>query len=375
MIDETSLWWEHITGPLMLVDHLATLLADGKSVILRMDTPLPWREQMRDYVMHRLDGVQLNLLQLDHTAGQYDIVSQLLEQYHRQQLTLCPPDYGAQLHYLKNEHILGNSVVWILSREEQEMTQAARFASDYRGKDLKQDGAFVVEVSAAQPLPHLSNSVEVIQCSDHLRFGDVRLFSSILADEIMKIPIKFKSYAACMSANLAGMDAELIPVLLQRIKFEEEEPREALLHLQEEGLFPSDRLRKEHEIERIVWKSQLQSVFAGIEMERLRITDEQADKIEDALATEYWNPQKNETGYISQHGDKLETASDVELGTLGWMMALRRNGSRKQSLLSFSDESLRDWIFFLTECRNNLAHHRSCSPEKMYRLLNTLQSE
>lgn len=368
--DVTSFWWEAITGPQLLVEKIAACLSDGASVVLRLDGPLPWRAQLRDFVAHRLFQVKLHPLSWDGRDAKEQIVPALLEQLCRSELSVCPSDYRSQLKYLKNEAVFANLVVWLSTAGRQDQTALLQFLSDYRGKDLTRHGAFVLEVPGGQDLPTLSDRCVVLKCSEYIRHSDLLLYANILADGTHANP-ELKSYMACTATDLAGWDAELIPEILQRIDFSREDPVQALIRMWNEGsLSCPDNRPGDQELQLRLWAAQLQSVFAQIELERLRITDEYGALIEEALAMEYWEPRWNRTGYIQQHDDELESASDVELGTLVRMMSLQRNGNRSLPLLSFPDRGIQGRIIFLTECRNNLAHHRVCSPEQMCNLLN-----
>ena len=45
--------------------------------------------------------------------------------------------------------------------------------------------------------------------------------------------------------------------------------------------------------------------------------------------------------------------------SLVYMMGLRRSDDHSQWLLYIPDEEEREWVYFLCECRNKLAHHMS----------------
>ncbi len=370
MNDVMSFWWENITGPQMLIDKIALCLSEGKNVVLELEESLPWQEQMRDLVMYRLDGVHPDWMEWEGVKGQGEIVPKLLQNFHRNKLNICPTEYSAQLEYLKKEGIFRDTVVWLTFVGDADPLQLVRFLSDYRGEGLEKQGVFLAEIITGQHLPKLSGSMEVIRGKDYMRCGDILLYSNILADGKRKFPEELKNYIAHVAANLAGQDVELIPGILEEINFENEDPVEALHRLWEQG-YPacSGHVPTREEISRRVWKAQLQSAFAGIEMERLRITEEYANDIEEAIGTEYWDSKWNRSGYITQHGEEIESASDVELGTMVRMMSLRRNDDRGRYLLYFPDDQLRNWIVFLTDCRNNLAHHKVCTPEQICRLL------
>lgn len=375
MVDDVmSFWWENITGPQMMIEEIVRHLTEGKNVVLRLDVRLPWTEQMRDLVMHQLERARLELLSWADVHENNEIVPKILKNIRRGGLDACPSGYDSQLAYLKNEGIFRNSVVWVVPEGEGEQPLLVRFLSDYRGKGLEEHGVFVAEIPAGQHLPKLSGSTAVVNSKDYIRHGDLLLYANVLVDGERKFPAEYKGYIACVAANLAGRNAGLVPVLLGGIDFENEDPKEAFCRLWEQGYLDElDVLPDGQELEQRLWKAQLQSAFAGIEMERLKIANEHAAEIEEAIATKYWEPKWNRYGYITQYGEELSCASDVELGTLVRMMNLRRGDEQKQYLLYFPDEQLRGWITFLTECRNRLAHHKTCTPEQMKHLLGSLQ--
>ena len=367
--DVTSFWWETITGPQLLVEKLAACLSDGNSVVLQVDGALPWREQLRDFAAHRLFQVKLCSLNWSGANIREQIVPALLENLCPNGLAVCPADYKAQLKYLKNEEVFANSVVWLSAVSEENQAALLQFLSDYRGNNLECHGAFVLEVPGKRNLPVLSGRCAVLRSSEYIRHSDLLLYANILADGAQGNP-ELKNYMACAATNLAAQNAELIPEILQRIDFEHEDPAEALDRMWDEGLLLCPDGRPDiQELQVRVWAAQLQSAFAQIEMERLHIAEEYEDLIEQALAAEYWEPWWDRTGFIQQRGDELESASDVELGTLVRMMSLQRNDDRTRPLLAFPDREMQSRIIFLRDCRNNLAHHRTCTPEQMRNLL------
>ena len=367
--DITSFWWETITGPQMLVGQIVANLSDGKNVILQINHDFPWREHLRDFVAHHLEQVHLYSLSWSGGKTQAQVVPALLGQVHRNGSFSCPMDYKAQLEYLYNERIFENSVVWIVPECCERLSELLRFLSDYRGNSLEQHGAFVLESAEEEGRPLNSRSA-VLRCSDYIRSSDLLLYASILADGVQGKP-ELRGYMASVVTNLAGQDAELIYELLQRVDFEREDPAEALARMWEAGSLPCPNQRPDkRELQMRVWRAQLQSAFGLIEMERLHIVDKYKTIIKEALSTEYWEPKRDKIGFIRQHGDELESAADVELGTLVRMMSLRRNDYRTQPLLIFPDYEMQNRIIFLTECRNNLAHHRVCTPGQMHDLLN-----
>lgn len=371
--DAVTLWWETMAGPQILIRQIADALSEGKNVLLRASGRLPWQEQMRDILSHQLSSTTIEQAELGPGTPQ-QLIPQLLGQLRRTRASLCPLEYRAQLTYLLDEQIFQGSVVWLQPDYDCDLRPAVHLLSDFRGKGLERSGCFVLAVPDQFSLPRLSGSVEVIDCSEAIHFGDVRLFASILADMQPGLPEEFRLYAAQLAAHLAGLNGELVPPLLQYLR-PDQEPAESLKEIRHDILVDPSLLPDPARLEQSVWKAQLQTVFADIEMARLRIVSDWSDAIEDALETEYWEPQKNRTGFIEQMGERLTEAEGVELGTLVRMMVLRRKEDHNQYLLYIPDEQTREWICFLRTCRNKLAHHVPCPQAEMSQLLSGLAAQ
>lgn len=371
--DAITLWWETMAGPQILIRRIADALSEGKNVLLRTSGRLPWQEQMRDILSHQLSSTTIEQAELGPGTPQ-QLIPQLLGQLRRTRASLCPLEYRAQLTYLLDEQIFQGSVVWLQPDYDCDLRPAVHLLSDFRGKGLERSGCFVLAVPDQFSLPRLSGSVEVIDCSEAIHFGDVRLFASILADMQPGLPEEFRLYAAQLAAHLAGLNGELVPPLLQYLR-PDQEPAESLKEIRHDILVDPSLLPDPARLEQSVWKAQLQTVFADIEMARLRIVSDWSDAIEDALETEYWEPQKNRTGFIEQMGERLTEAEGVELGTLVRMMVLRRKEDHNQYLLYIPDEQTREWICFLRTCRNKLAHHVPCPQAEMSQLLSGLAAQ
>ena len=371
--DAVTLWWETMAGPQILIRQIADALSEGKNVLLRTSGRLPWQEQMRDILSHQLSSTTIEQAELGPGTPQ-QLIPQLLGQLRRTRASLCPLEYRAQLTYLLDEQIFQGSVVWLQPDYDCDLRPAVHLLSDFRGKGLERSGCFVLAVPDQFSLPRLSGSVEVIDCSEAIHFGDVRLFASILADMQPGLPEELRLYAAQLAAHLAGLNGELVPPLLQYLR-PDQEPAESLKEIRHDILVDPSLLPDPARLEQSVWKAQLQTVFADIEMARLRIVSDWSDAIEDALETEYWEPQKNRTGFIEQMGERLTEAEGVELGTLVRMMVLRRKEDHNQYLLYIPDEQTREWICFLRTCRNKLAHHVPCPQAEMSQLLSGLAAQ
>lgn len=368
MVDEMTLWWENMAGPRMFIEKIATSLSDGKNVVLRLDGDLPWHSSMRDYLAHQLSPVQIRQATLQSGEKQ-EIIPQLLKQLSKVNVGHCPQDYKQQISYVKDQGAFQDCVIWIELEPGCDPYRVMQFLSDFRGKSLSESGCFVLEVPTGQCLPNFSKFVAVLNGSEAIRPDDLHLFSSILADGICELPDSFRNYAAWLAADLAGKNGELVPTILQALK-PTEEPAVIWAALEEEYEFIPRKTTSE--LKQLIWQAQLQTVFADIEMERLKITTRWEAVITVALQTKAWDPKKNESYFVRQFGEEIECAANVELGTLVHMMSLRKSDDHSQWLLYIPDDESREWICFLCACRNKLAHHKDCQPEEIIRLLSEL---
>lgn len=369
MIDAGAFWWENVTGPQLLVDQLAMLLGEGKTVLLQSAEKLPWREQLMDCAAQRLISASIRPIYWPQgPLAKNEAPSVLLGELAPGKASTCPVDYQAQLRFLKEQKVFAGSVVWINARETQSWTELRRFLSDYRSRDLEQEGGFVVELSMEQEIPmHLAKHIEILPCRKYVYKNDIRLFASILVSKYSRPDRAMWEYAAALSAELVGQNVELIPEFLQLMDFTKDDAKTVFLSMGADS--------SEKDIETQVWKAQLQAVFPMIEMERIRITGLYSDLIDQALAAEYWDPQNERSGYVTQRGElgyeEVKAPTELELGTMVRMMSLKRNEDRNQNLLVFPEPSLRSWIIALTNCRNKLAHHIVCTPGEIHNILST----
>lgn len=131
----------------------------------------------------------------------------------------------------------------------------------------------------------------MIDCNEAVHFGDVHLFASILADMQPGLPEEYRLYAAQLAVHLAGRNSELVPPILQYLR-PDQKSAESLKEIQHDMQVDPSLLPDPVRLEQLVWKAQLQTVFAEIEMARLRIVSDWSDAIENALKTEYWEPPK-----------------------------------------------------------------------------------
>jgi len=136
-------------------------------------------------------------------------------------------------------------------------------------------------------------------------------------------------------------------------------------HLDNQHPFSLIRCGKSEEMEKQIWKAQLQVLFPLIEMERISFIDKHFAEIKESLVTPFWDYKKSESLYITQFGEPIENPYDVEIGTLYRMNHLRESSDKSLYLLFLPSEQDREHLSLLHDMRNSIAHSEPCSIEQV----------
>lgn len=379
--EPSELWWENVTGPLQMVSAMEYAMRDGKSVILRHPGFLPWQDLLRDLTHSAMDTIVM-----DRPMKKDEIIPGILKQFSSKHAFDCPPVYKNQVEFVKSRHIFQGSTIWISVQDKTSADQIIRFVSDYRGDDYDAYGAFVLAISAETAVPNVSNRVEVICYQDYVRSNSLRLFSSLLAEDMPGIPGNMREYAAAVIASVCEPDPELIPALMESLDVSCETPDEALRRMWEDAYFQDlDRnlsdLRSHpfvllqngdsEAFQNRVWRAQLQTLFPEIEVERTDIVKAHYSDIQEALHTRYWDKRSREFRDITDPVSHciIDDPYDAEIGMLAFMLAVYRDQEETEKLWYLPEQETRERIDFLRTCRNSLAHIVPLSPDSVAMLL------
>ena len=379
--EPSELWWENVTGPLQMVSAMEYALQDGKSVILRHPGFLPWQDMLRDLTHGVTDTIVI-----DQPVKKDEIIPKVLEQFPQKYAISCPPVYKNQVEFVKSQHIFQGSTIWINVQDKASVDQIIRFVSDYRGDDYDKYGAFVLAVSAEMVIPTVSERVEVICYQDYVHSNSLRLFSSLLVEDMPSIPGNMREYAATVIASVCAPDPELIPALMEALEVSCEMPDEVLRRMWEDEHFQDlDRnlsnLRSHpfalfqkgasEVFQDRIWRAQLQTLFSEIEVERTVIVKTHYSDIQEALHTQYWDKKRKKFCNITDPVNHciIDDPYDAEIGVLAFMLTVYRDKEETEKLWYLPEPETRERIGFLRMCRNSLAHITPCSPDSVARLL------
>lgn len=370
-------WWRNITGPHVVVTKVSEALLDNHMVVLAVPTNLPWRHSMRgtiqtafrdrvdarDIVIESIDVVDENPEGID--PGRFILsrfASSVVSRGYREKSKVSIQEY------ISVKNVIKNRIVWVKGLKGAVATQWIKFCRGFGNRSL-QEGLFVLEV---QGIVHQADvkPMKLIQFNEYVSNYDVQLFNSFVLDEQNKYSDKWKNYIATVAASICDTDAEVSAELLEIVDFTQESAIEGIKLIAElpayarRGTEESSnhvlwygRNNRTAELEHRLWRAQIQVLFPIIEMERINIIEKWQNIIQDAL----------DNNHITQYNEPLQNARDVELGSLCYMMKQRTTNGLY--VLYIPDENERDWISFLHDCRNQLAHVNCCTTEQISRLL------
>lgn len=380
-----EIWWEDIAGPAGLAEKTINAVLQSNSVFLLCDAPLAWAMSLRGSVEAEVCSRNLAFNDLDaqEWLAEEEIDVFLVKKLCPQHATGYLRTRSAKGQGLRESGLLANTVIWVRNLRSAAAPVWMNFVSAYRGRTL-QDGVFVLELEEPAELRKFSQRIVLLQTGQDITKNDLRLFLSILARRAEAIPAYAREYAVGLCSALAWPDAELGAALLKQEALAAP-PLECLKAVWHEQFLEDARMqrcaaRPEHPVyrlengeeaalERAAWAAQLETAFPLIERERLILLERWRPEIEAALDTEYWEPQSGKTGTIQHNGLRLESIFEVEIGTLVYMMTVRRKDDHTQYLLYLPEEAARARLHLLHRMRNKLAHLEQCAPEDMAALL------
>ena len=371
-------WWSKITGPHLLIEEVSNALYENKIVILQIPADLPWRHAMRNEVRSSFAGKMQdsNILieSIDATDDNPENVEPgryILDRFAEDEMIRRGYREKSKVtiqEYLLSCGILKGRVLWIKGLTAGTAKQWVDFCRKFPGRDLN-GSALILECSGDLSEVKGKNIV-VVRYDDYITSHDVQLFNDIMMSEQTDCSDLWKLYKATVAASLCGTDAEISKLLLEVTNFKSETVCDGLEKIaQDEKFFLRGADEKsshvlwhyrngnQDELNHRIWIAQVRTLFPFIEMERIRLIKKNEKAIEDVL----------EKKMIIQYGERVSKAVDVELGTLCYMIKHREEDGLY--LLYIPDETQRQRIIFLHECRNCLAHVESCSFQQVNELL------
>jgi len=364
-------WWKDIAGPQNFVKRVTEILTERHIPLLSVPADIPWRHSMRTAVVEKLNEIHPDIspnvftIDVSDECPENNIGEFLLQKFADKDVAdAYRPRSGKTVQaYLTAQEVLANKIIWVKGLEPVHIEAWMKFCRQFKPCSLE-TGTFIVESRDPVPalLPEIFQPVEFVQFVSHY---DAILFNNLLMSEKEPALTNLRQgYISVAAAHLCEFDAELSEALLQDERWFQKAPQEMLQELAEEEPFSrrGERSGSRHilallranempEIMQRLWTAQIQVLFPILELQRLWIIEQLRSQLEYIVQTKY----------VEQFKQRLCSPDEIELGTLVFLMAKHDDGDR---WLYVPDDSLRNAIFKLRDCRNLLAHrHQCCSPE------------
>ena len=363
-------WWHTLSGPQRLVRQCAEAVLDAGTVLLRVPRDLCWRQGLRAAVEEKLQewsSAQLLFEELDAEDQCPDVRTEqdagyaVLRALSQRGAMGYRPGSGTIAQYLSSDEagLFRDRILWVKGLHTEDAQRAfAALCAHCRRKKVR----MVLECSGDPG--HVQGNLVEIRHDRYVSAFDVQLICMMAANEAYsERPLLWQRYAAMLSANLSGQDAELAVALLTECALLEEEPRELLARLSERQQFRRRGGTEDHilhhlrcdgdgeYIKRAVWRTQLQMVMPVLEEVLRAVVEELRPALREILEREEIRSSSNE---------RVESPRDLETGTLYYLL--------KAGLLPETDELTRACILCLRESRNLLAHYDVCTLEQLEEL-------
>ena len=369
-MDHSYIWWTNVTGPQMFIKSVVSSLSDNYNVRLLLPKLCPWPNRMRELIYdaaqseYSLEGVTLDVVTPDDFKNAQSPVEALLDRYALNDVRLRYRNSLNPAEYLIQNHVLKDRIVWLTGFEPDDIDAWMGLICGWTST-TPQDGLFVVEVSYDGESRD-RNEIDPAKCKtvsyrDFIGEYSVSLFNGLLVDEIPSTGFSGseKSYCASLLSNVCGGDVEVSDMLSENLELMLEDIFGALCSVLDcfdhggseaacDNVLAIARRADRSAIDRRVWKAQVEILFPILEARRLSVIPKMRDQLSTVL----------ENSDISQFGERVCDPEDVELETLVYLMAQTNDAGER--LLYIPDRELRNEIHLLRECRNTIAHHKTC---------------
>lgn len=367
--DWSEFWWTNITGAHLVVSRVVNALTEQGTVMLEIPADLPWRHEMRSAAEDEFRKTTGNSDMIIEVVDATDDVPEgtapgsfLLERFAPNKEVRNGYRARSQRSlqtYLTENDVLKNRVIWVKGLSEGQSAEWIAFCREFRRSSVE-NGSFVLEVQGGAP-KQSDSRLCAVRTLDCISGYDVQLLGSFIAEEKKALSAEWKRYLSTAAAMICDTDAEIAAQLLERIDVRSQSPLDVIAELEAEGQYDMRGADAEHvfallrnqnqkELRQRLWKAQVKTLFPLIEIERIRIIENNRDSIQYTL----------DNKHVEQYHEKLTEPIQVELGTLCYMI---------DKYSTIRDKETTDRVRFLHICRNHLAHAHPCSTDEVCGLL------
>ncbi|MDR1472410.1 MAG: hypothetical protein LBS75_07790 [Synergistaceae bacterium] len=357
--DPNTVWWNQITGPVVMKNAIVTSLIEGKSIFLQIAPDVPWwgeiRKQTEQLLLDKEQDLQI----------QYCVPSDNETDPGRVLLKFSPDaddNYRetssvSLANYIEKERVLEGQIVWITCSNWHKTLKWLNFCKQYNPKSIDR-GLLVIEYlsdcdaedgerNAGTDSSNNRNRRDVslprhmteIDSGNFITEYDRLLFCSLLVSRL-SLSSRWKKYVATLASILYGSNLEHVAEFIYDTDFHSD------------NLY---KIAKDLNASRVIWRAQLQVVFPQIEEEQIGFIEKYHDPIKQALAKEP----------IIRFGNIVREPEDVDLAVLVLLCTKTNSDVSRNRLLHIPSRVDSERIHFLHRIRNEIAHMRYCTPQDL----------
>lgn len=361
--DIPKIWWHDITGAHAFISAIISVLEDNKSALLKVPYDLPWRKELRNefqyIISDKSNHDQIFYYEVDalDQCSKRDPGEFLLEKSSlsgKIKYTYRSNSKTKIQKVLLDNAVLKNQIYWIKGFDKQISEKWIDFCNGF--SPSLETGLFVLEIPeqyCSDVLP--SETLGIINYRDYVSGYDANLMNNLVLQRRKNTPVELCPYVAALTYKLCDFDVEVATDFLINFEWKNQEPLSVLQLLCAEPeyvkrgaqansnhIFSLVRNDETEKIIQKIWEAQIQSFFPIIEIERKQIIE--------LFYNDIFSCIQNED--ISQYGDRITNPSEVEIGTLYFLI----KSDETCDYFDDIDEESRKRIRFLRDCRNTLAH-------------------
>lgn len=335
-------WWCQVTNASNFIKEAIEAVSENKNLVLELPSYLPWYDTMRGQIEEGLrkcpDRILAQVNDSNLEPGEM-ILNQLCKKETRDEYR---PSIGYAAFLANCEKtVLNDRFVWVTGITEDRCTLWLDFVSEYTKKlgNEKKGGIFILETKA-ESVVNNKKGIVVLNFDKKIESCD-RLVFNMLAASSVREKVQMKQYLAELVSSIVGNDIELSAQCVSKKRYKQflKNPYTVLKKVEQEEC-KSDGLPfvfsiSEEEINRLVWKAQIKTVFPIVEEYRERFISKHRNQIEEEL------PVSN------SFGEEYVEPNEVEIGTLYYMTT--------HGMINLSYEEQKE-LYRFKEARNKLAH-------------------
>ena len=335
-------WWCQVTNASNFIKEAIEAVLKENNLVLELPSYLPWYDTMRGLIEEGLrkssDRILEKINDSNLEPGEM-ILNQLCKKEVRDEYR---PSIGYATFLANCEKtVLNDRFVWVTGIKKGRCTVWLDFVSEYTKKlgNERKGGVFILEIET-QSVAINKKRIVVLNFDKKIESCDRLVFNMLAASSVHE-KVQMKQYLAELVATIVGNDIELSAQCISAKWYKQflANPYKALKRVVQEECksdgSPYVFSMSEEEVNRLIWKAQIKTVFPIVEEYRDRFISKHRNQIEKEL------PVSN------SFGEEYVEPNEVEIGTLYYMTV--------HGMITLAYEEQKE-LYRFKEARNKLAH-------------------